>query len=105
MSRAVRRQQQSAGGKDGSPRLTGLRQQTRTSRGARPPTPTRKRFSIPRPRFLEEIWAELKKVTWPTREETMYLTMVVIVVSLVVGAMLGGVDIFFNWLLGHLLLK
>ncbi len=58
-----------------------------------------------RPRWAEEIVAELRKVTWPTREETWYLTVVVLVVAGVVGLFLGGVDMFFNWLIDHILLR
>ena len=56
-------------------------------------------------RYLNESWSELKKVTWPTRDETRYLTMVVIVVAVAVGLVLGAVDIFFNWLIDRLLLS
>lgn len=65
----------------------------------------RGRFAAFRPRWAEEIIAELRKVTWPTREETFNLTLVVIVVSLVAGAFLGGIDMFFNWLINHTLLR
>lgn len=43
--------------------------------------------------FLKEVQDELKKVVWPTRDEVIRLTVVVIFVSLVVGAFLGGIDI------------
>jgi len=43
--------------------------------------------------FVKEVIAELKKVTWPTREETIKLTVMVIVISAVVGAFIGGLDI------------
>ncbi len=43
--------------------------------------------------FIQEVVAELKKVTWPTREETIKLTVMVIVISAVVGAFIGGLDI------------
>lgn len=43
--------------------------------------------------FFKEVVAELKKVTWPTRQETIKLTVMVIVISLVVGAFIGGLDI------------
>ncbi len=43
--------------------------------------------------FVKEVIAELKKVTWPTREETIKLTIMVIVISAVVGAFIGGLDI------------
>ena len=46
-------------------------------------------------RFLKEVVAELKKVTWPTREETVKLTIVVIVISILVGAFIGGLDSLF----------
>jgi preprotein translocase SecE subunit len=58
-----------------------------------------------RPRWAEEIISELRKVTWPTREETWYLTFVVLVVAGAVGLLLGGVDIFFNWAIEHTLLR
>jgi preprotein translocase subunit SecE len=46
-------------------------------------------------RFLREVIAELKKVTWPTREETVKLTVVVIIISILVGAFIGGLDSVF----------
>jgi preprotein translocase subunit SecE len=52
---------------------------------------------------MTEIWSELRKVTWPTRDETAYLTMVVIVVAVIVGVALGVIDVFFNWLIDRLL--
>ncbi len=42
--------------------------------------------------FLKEVRAELAKVVWPTRKETIRLTAVVIGVSLAVGLFLGGID-------------
>jgi preprotein translocase subunit SecE len=42
--------------------------------------------------FLQEVIGELKKVTWPTREETMKLTAVVIALSVIVGIFIGGLD-------------
>ncbi|OGG27922.1 preprotein translocase subunit SecE [Candidatus Gottesmanbacteria bacterium RIFCSPLOWO2_01_FULL_48_11] len=43
-------------------------------------------------KFLKEVVAELKKVTWPTREETIKLTAVVIAISVIVGAFIGSLD-------------
>lgn len=45
--------------------------------------------------FVREVVTELKKVTWPTRAETVKLTLVVIVLSFVVGAFVGILDITF----------
>ena len=44
-------------------------------------------------KFFQEVIAELKKVTWPTRQETIKLTMVVIFVSTIIGFFVGGLDI------------
>ena len=46
-------------------------------------------------RFIHEVIAELKKVTWPTREETIKLTVIVIAISLLVGLFIGGLDMIF----------
>lgn len=45
--------------------------------------------------FFRETWDELKKVVWPTRQEVIRLTFVVILVSLIVGLFLGGLDFVF----------
>lgn len=42
--------------------------------------------------FLREVREELTKVVWPTRDEIIRLTGVVILVSLGVGLFLGGID-------------
>ena len=42
--------------------------------------------------FIREVITELKKVTWPTREETIKLTVVVIAISVFVGIFIGGLD-------------
>lgn len=43
--------------------------------------------------FLREVKVELKKVTWPTRKQTVGSTIVVIVLVLIFSAFLGGIDI------------
>lgn len=58
-----------------------------------------------RPRWAEEIVSELRKVTWPSLEDTRYLTFVVLVVSIAFGLFLGGVDMFFNWVIENTLLR
>jgi preprotein translocase subunit SecE len=42
--------------------------------------------------FLQEVWAELKKVHWPSRKETYAATAVVLVVVGIVALFLGTVD-------------
>jgi len=46
-------------------------------------------------RFLGEVISELKKVTWPSRDETIKLTAVVIALSIFVGAFIGALDSIF----------
>ena len=46
-------------------------------------------------RMVGEVVSELRRVTWPTREETLRLTIMVIAVSAVIGAFLGAVDLVF----------
>jgi preprotein translocase subunit SecE len=43
--------------------------------------------------FFKESKAELAKVTWPDRKTTLASTVVVVVVSLIVGAYLGLLDV------------
>ena len=47
-------------------------------------------------RFVDEAWSELKKVTWPTREQTRNLTVLVFVVSAVVGVYITFFDLMFT---------
>lgn len=49
--------------------------------------------SLPPTKFVSEVVAELKKVTWPTRQETIKLTLVVITVSIAIGLFVGGLDL------------
>lgn len=50
--------------------------------------------------FLRETKDELKKVVWPTRQEVIRLTLVVIAISLIVGLFLGGLDFVFVKIIG-----
>ncbi len=43
-------------------------------------------------RFLKEVRQEVKKVTWPTRTETVRYSLMVVAASLLVAAYLGGID-------------
>ncbi len=55
-----------------------------------------KRFE---PRFVADIVSELRKVTWPTFAETRYLTVVVAIVAVAMGAFLGTLDLAFGWVI------
>jgi preprotein translocase subunit SecE len=54
-------------------------------------------------KFYRETMAELKKVSWPTREEAINLTRVVIIVIFAMGAFLGLLDFLFTQLFGLIL--
>lgn len=43
--------------------------------------------------FLKEVKSELLKVNWPSRQEVIKLTVIVIVISAIIGAYIGGMDI------------
>ena len=49
--------------------------------------------------FLRESKAELKKVAWPTRKQVWYSTLVVVVLTAVVGVYLGAVDFLLTTIL------
>ena len=51
-------------------------------------------------RFLNEAWSELKKVSWPTREQVRNLTVLVFAISFVVGLYVTVLDQIFRGLLG-----
>jgi preprotein translocase subunit SecE len=101
MSRAVRRQQKRATRteKKQQPRSVLPKQQTKPA-GA--PAPAKKSSIVPS--WIGDIIAELRRVVWPSREETLNLTIVVIIVAVAVGLILGGIDIFFEWFIERFLI-
>ena len=46
--------------------------------------------------FVQEVRVELTKVVWPHRSEVTRLTFVVIIISLLVGLYVGGLDALFT---------
>lgn len=52
--------------------------------------------------FIKESWSELKKVSWPTRLQVRNLTILVFVVSFVVGLYITVADTFFTELIKFL---
>ena len=55
--------------------------------------------------FLSESRFELRKVVWPTRQEAIRMTWVVVVVVVIISLLLGGFDFIIQkltqWLLGR----
>jgi len=54
-------------------------------------------------KFLRETYAELKQVVWPTKNEVLRLTGVVIAISVLVGLYIGGLDYVFTKVTGLLI--
>ena len=46
--------------------------------------------------FAQEAWAELRKVTWPTRETVLRLTLIVLVISTIIAAYIWVFDNVFT---------
>jgi len=46
--------------------------------------------------FIKESWSELKKVSWPNRQQVRNLTVLVFVISFVVGLYITVADTFFD---------
>ena len=109
MGRALRRQQERAARRQ-------QRQQQRAATGgggrgpsigvSAPATPGEsrggRRFV---PRWISDIFGELRRVTWPSRQEVGYLTLVVVIVSAFFGAILGAADLGFSWLIESTVLR
>lgn len=55
--------------------------------------------------FFREVYTELTKVTWPSRDEVIKLTVIVIVVSIGIGLYVGGLDFVLTKLTNFLITK
>lgn len=55
--------------------------------------------------YLKDTKAEMKHVNWPTRAQAVNYTLLVIILSGVVAALLGAFDAFFAWVLSQIINK
>ena len=53
--------------------------------------------------YIKEVSAETKNIKWPTRKQVIAYTGIVIVLSLILAAYVGGLDAFFAKLLSIIL--
>ncbi|OGD74543.1 preprotein translocase subunit SecE [Candidatus Collierbacteria bacterium RIFCSPLOWO2_01_FULL_50_23] len=53
--------------------------------------------------FIRSVGVELASVKWPTRQETMRLTALVVFVSLFVASYIGGLDLLFTSLISKII--
>ena len=61
---------------------------------------TAKKKENPVLKYLRETRAEMRKVTWPTREEAINLTIIVLVVTIAMSLFLWTLDNIFSSLVG-----
>ncbi len=54
--------------------------------------------------YIKESYSEFRRVNWPTRAETIRLTLVVIILSIGVAIFLGILDLGFTYLLDKFLI-
>lgn len=54
--------------------------------------------------FLKEVRLEMKKVNWPTKQETTRYTLIVVGISVAVAIFLGTVDFIFTSLINKFIL-
>ena len=54
--------------------------------------------------FLKEVKEEMGRVNWPTKREALKNTLIVIGISVVLAAFLGGFDFIFTNLLNKIIL-
>ena len=60
---------------------------------------------FPGVRFFQEAWAELKKVEWPTQQQVVSGTAVVVVACVIVGVYLYANDRIWSYVVEHVLLR
>ncbi len=48
--------------------------------------------------FVEEVQVEMRRVTWPDREQLRNATIVILIFVLILAAIIGLMDVTFSWL-------
>ncbi|HEV3155685.1 MAG TPA: preprotein translocase subunit SecE [Candidatus Baltobacteraceae bacterium] len=48
--------------------------------------------------FVRGVWLELRRVTWPTREEWISATVLTVVLVVAIGLFTFGADQLFGWI-------
>ena len=55
--------------------------------------------------FFKEVYVELRKTNWLTRQEVLRYTLIVLAVTIVLAAVLGGLGYLFSEILKRFILK
>ena len=107
MARETRRQRRDQRKSSGAakPPAPRARSQAQVRPGMQPAsTQTGRREPRERGRFVKESWGELKKVEWPSRNQVMQGTIVVIIACVIVGTYLYASDQVFKPFVRNVLL-
>ena len=86
-SREMRRAQQKLG-------MEKKREKMKKGGGKKKGGPKKQRVTVSQ--FLTEVRAEMKKVTWPTRDEVISYTIVVLITVVLIGGLVYVADIAFT---------
>lgn len=78
-------------------------QAKKKSQGKKKGGPKKKRITVKQ--FMTEVQAEMKKVTWPTRQEATSYTVIVLVVVTLVGTFIWAFDQLFGYLVRILIIR
>ncbi|MEJ2042840.1 MAG: preprotein translocase subunit SecE [Reinekea sp.] len=54
-------------------------------------------------RLRKEAWVEVRKVVWPTRQETLQTTLIVVAFVLVVAFILFFIDMLLSWVVSQII--
>jgi preprotein translocase subunit SecE len=94
MARETRRQRRAARAAAGDGASTSRRARAQQVRPSQQPVKqqTGRKSGTQRGQFIRESYAELRKVDWPTRNQTFQGVVVVIIACVIVGAYLWGLD-------------
>jgi preprotein translocase subunit SecE len=94
MARETRRQRRAARAAAGDGAATSRRARAQQVRPSQQPVKqqTGRKSETQRGQFIRESYAELRKVDWPTRNQTFQGVVVVTIACVIVGAYLWGLD-------------
>lgn len=56
-------------------------------------------FAMKSSAYIREVRVEIRKVSWPTWDDLRKSTLVIIVIVVIVGAIIGLMDLLFQWIL------
>jgi preprotein translocase subunit SecE len=106
VARETRRQRRAARAAAGEPAPTSRRGRAQQVRPSQQPVKqqTGRKTDAQRGQFVRESYAELRKVDWPTRNQTFQGVVVVIIACTIVGAYLWGLDQIIRPLVDRVLL-